>query len=294
MSNPWVEKLKEVAGGWTAVVTLGSFALYLLGYLCVRFHLTALGLGTDLTVLDERYLFVGAKFLVHLLSTLATVILIGLIPGLIYFLRRGSAARAGGEGAGGAAGAGRGPSAALIAGIVLSTLSVQLLMKKCFLFTNLLLAGRLPWTGLGLEELLLEDGDLWRELFFIALLVLNVVTLLLLIYAARRAARTAATRLGLAALTFLVVIQFLLLPVNYGVFIYEKDLPRVADLGSEAPLAAGQEAWLVWEGKDGATYLVRDAAPARARKLVTVPKSAVKKIEIVGYDPIFRRIFREE
>jgi hypothetical protein len=263
-------------------------------------------------VLDERYLFVGAKFLVHLVSTVATVILIamalGAIPGLVYLLRRKGAARDGGggdaavdaaavndtAGASAATTPGRRPAAALVVGIVLAALSVQVVMKKCFMFSNLLLAHQLPWTGLELSEMLLEYGDARREAFFILLIVLTILTLLLLVYAWRRCRRTAATRVGLAALTFLVVVQFLLLPVNYGVFIYEKDLPRVASLGGETPLAEGQEAWLVWEGKDGATYLVRGPAPTRSRSLVTVPKAGVKRTEIVGYDPVIRRIFRNE
>ena len=57
------DKVKGLAGTWTAYTALGSFTVYLLGYLTLRFHLTALGVGTDLAVLDERYLFAGAKFL---------------------------------------------------------------------------------------------------------------------------------------------------------------------------------------------------------------------------------------
>jgi len=63
------DRVKTLAVDWTAYAALGSFVLYLLGYLTLRFHLTVLGIGTDLNVLDERYLFAGAKFLVYLVST---------------------------------------------------------------------------------------------------------------------------------------------------------------------------------------------------------------------------------
>jgi hypothetical protein len=62
------DRVKTLAVDWTAYAALGSFVLYLLGYLTLRFHLTALGIGSDLSVLDERYLFAGAKFLVYLVS----------------------------------------------------------------------------------------------------------------------------------------------------------------------------------------------------------------------------------
>ena len=48
------ERIKAVGGSWAAYTAVGSFVLYVLGYLALRFHLTALGIGTDLAVLDER------------------------------------------------------------------------------------------------------------------------------------------------------------------------------------------------------------------------------------------------
>ena len=56
--------LKALAGSWASYSALGSFALYVAGYLALRFHLTALGVGTDLAVLDERYVFTGARFVI--------------------------------------------------------------------------------------------------------------------------------------------------------------------------------------------------------------------------------------
>ena len=63
----------------------------------------------------------------------------------------------------------------------------------------------------------------------------------------------------------------------------------MAALG-ERPLAEGEEAWLVWEGKDGVTFLVRDQARKR-RALVTLARSDVKKTEIVGFDRILPVLF---
>jgi len=46
------EKGKKVEGAWAALAAIGSFILYFLGYLTLRFHLTAFGVSTDLAVLD--------------------------------------------------------------------------------------------------------------------------------------------------------------------------------------------------------------------------------------------------
>ena len=104
---------------------------------------------------------------------------------------------------------------------------------------------------------------------------------------------------GLAAfarglLVFLIAVQVLLLPINYGVLIVDKALPRVATLG-ESPLAEGKDAWLVWEGKDGVTFLVR-SHEGKSRVLVTLPRAEVKRTEILGFDRILPTLFgnREE
>jgi hypothetical protein len=89
-------------------------------------------------------------------------------------------------------------------------------------------------------------------------------------------------------LACLATVQVLLLAVNYGYLVVDKTLPRVASLGVEA-LAEGQEGWLVWEGQEGVTFLTRDASKRRA--LVTLPKAKIERMEIVGFDPILRRLF---
>jgi hypothetical protein len=97
------------------------------------------------------------------------------------------------------------------------------------------------------------------------------------------------TALARGLLAFLAAVQVLLLPINYGVLILDKALPRVAALG-EKPLADGEEAWLVWEGKDGVTFLVRNQARTR-RTLVTLPRGDAKRTEILGFDRILPTLF---
>jgi hypothetical protein len=69
------ERIKALGGDWTKYTVVGSFLLYMVGYLAVRFHLTAIGIGTDLAVLDERYLFTGARFLVYLVAAVPNLVL---------------------------------------------------------------------------------------------------------------------------------------------------------------------------------------------------------------------------
>ena len=91
-------------------------------------------------------------------------------------------------------------------------------------------------------------------------------------------------------LAFLTAVEVLLLPVNYGVLIVDKALPRVAAVG-ERTMSGGDEAWLVWEGKDGATYLIRDRN--RTRSLLTL-RGEIKQTEIVGFDRILPTLFLSE
>ena len=79
------ERIKALAGDWTKYTVVGSFLLYVVGYLTLRFHLTAIGIGTDLAVLDERYLFTGARFFVYLVSAVPNIVLVapaGRVAGL--------------------------------------------------------------------------------------------------------------------------------------------------------------------------------------------------------------------
>ena len=64
---------------------IGSFVLYVLGYLTIRFHLSVLAAGTDLEIIDERYLFAGAKFVVYLVSAGVTLLLLLLVPAALAY-----------------------------------------------------------------------------------------------------------------------------------------------------------------------------------------------------------------
>ena len=106
--------------------------------------------------------------------------------------------------------------------------------------------------------------------------------------AIRNAEPLGSLRFSRGLLAFLVVVQILLLPVNYGIIVMDNVLPRVAGVANE-PMGEGDAAWLVWEGKDGVTFLIR--RKNQQRVLLTLAHADVKRIEIVGFDPIVPTLF---
>ena len=271
-----VGRLRALASDWTTYTVLGSFLLYVIGYLTLRFHLTALGIGTDLTVLDERYLFTGARFLVYLAASVPNIVLVALpVVLLIWVVMKvfpfAIALK---------------PRTLLIAGIVFTVLMIQLVMRQCFYFTNLLLTERLPSEPAWMANLLLDDGLM--SLYFSGLVATCAVPIAILL-TVRAAVSQPWVPFLKGLLAFLAGVQILLLPVNYGVLIVDKSLPRVTAIG-KTPLTAGDEAWLVWEGRDGVTYLLRNQLHKR-RALVTVPRAEADRTEIVAYDPILPTLF---
>ncbi len=278
------DRIKVLGGDWAKYTVVGSFLLYVLGYLTLRFHLTAIGIGTDLAVLDERYLFAGARFLVYLVAAVPNIVLIALpIAAVLYLgyriIPRGLRARA-------CAWLIQ-PTRLSLTGIVIAVLAIQLVMRQCFVFSNLLLARELPAEPAWLARLLVDDRLM--PLYFSGLVATCLVSLGFLWALRGRPAGGADAPLAKGLLAFLVAVQFLLLPVNYGVLIADKSLPRVVALGDK-PLEKSQQAWLVWEEKDGITFLVR-ADDGKRRSLVTLPRGEIKKTEITGYDRIFPTLF---
>ncbi len=282
-----------MGGTWPSLAAAGTFALYLFGYLALRFRLTYLGIGTDLAVLDERYFYEGAKFVVYLVSAVPILLLVALVVGAVawlpYRLVRRRAAPAG-DLPGPAAASGS-PIRSSLLGIALGIVVIQLVMRQPFLYANLLVAPALP-AHAWLRTLLLTDEEGLRSLYFAALVLATLVTVGIAV-ALRDQARTGgAARLLWGLLVLIAAIQFLFLPVNYGFLIAATPLPRVATLGGPTPTPAGQDAWLAWEGKDGVTYFVRDRTGGGDRRtLLTLPRKEVSRIEIVGYDPILRLLF---
>ncbi len=276
------DRVKALGGNWTAYSVVGSFLLYLTGYLALRFHLTTLGISTDLSVLDERYLFTGARFLVYVAAALPSIVLVSLpFAALAWavsrFMAQGTRNRV-------LAGLLQ-PMRLALAGILLAVISIQMVMRQCFDISDLLLARALPQYPAWLVGLLLDDQLM--PLYFCALVAFCAVSAAILMLL-RRAAPAGGTFLC-RVLILLTAVQFLLLPVNYGVLVVDMTLPRVATLGGTT-LAEGDEAWPVWEGKAGVTFLVRHPAGDH-RALLTLQQQDVKRMEITGFDKIVPTLF---
>jgi hypothetical protein len=138
--------------------------------------------------------------------------------------------------------------------------------------------------------LLREDGGR-IALYFTGLIAACAVPVAVLI-AVQGPGLTRSIAAARHLLVVLFALQVLLLPVNYGYLVLDNTLPRVATLDGTTPLPAGSSAWLVWEGKDSMTFLVRaQQAGQKTRSLVTLARAEVKRVEILAYERIFPTLF---
>lgn len=283
------DRLGSLAGKWTAYTAFGTFVLYLLGYLTLRFQLSTYGVVTDLDVFDEKYLFAGSRFLVYLVTSVPNVLLIVLLFVVVGYLpyklvpdstkatlRRWGVARM------------SKPEQVGLLGTVLAVAMIQFVLRKCFVFGNLLLAPQLPeyeW----INGILLGTPAA-RSLYFSGLVAGTLLTgFLLLLSTPSDASATTASKRVAGLLLFLVAVEFLLLPVNYGILIASQELPRVSDVGNDSTVAAGERSWLVWETKGSLTYLVQGTQDGN-RALISVPRKDAR-IKIIAYENIFRVLF---
>jgi hypothetical protein len=273
-----MEALKDFST-YTAIAT---FIVYLFGYLALRFHLTALGVVTELGVLDDRYLFVGAKFLVFLAAEIPVLTIVGLPVGLVAWLvwrrmpalhKRARRLLA---------------NAPLLlwASVILAIAVIEFWMSACLPIDNLPLAAGPPEPA-WMFDLVRNPEPMSRTLFFIAILMCAVLVCMPLIAAWRLpiSGRALKALFGLAVL--LAAITVLLVPVNFGVLVMPYSMGRVAAVG-KTPIPAGQRAWLLWEGKDWMTYFVLADGN---RKVVAVPAKEIDRIEVSGNDSLFDVVY---
>jgi hypothetical protein len=281
------------------MAAVGTFVLYLFGYLSLRFKLTVLGVGTDLYFLDERYLFEGVRFLVYIIAIVPNLLLTALlIAGPFYLLHRLKSWVWCGWPMGRLSEQmrrfwnwWRQPPRLTLFGIIFSLLVIQILMRKGFQLSNILVKDQLAQEA-WVNCVLLNES--WRELYFHGLVAAAVLTGSCLFTGGTLAGQNGWSRAAGSLLVFLFAVQVLLLPINYGVLVSTGGLsvPRVSSLNGVAPLAESTVAWLVWEGRDGFTYLVKGSAEGRERRaLVTLPKAKVERTEIVAYDSLMKQLF---
>jgi hypothetical protein len=261
-----------------------------------------------LPLFDDRYFYAGADFLLDMVPTIPALLAIAIglaiplsiIATLLSILYRMSPQRIKGTTRGWVNNRWRAirawwgvPSRLALIGIILSVAIIQLVMRQPSSFSNLLLTATLPppeW----LQILLLDDKEGLRALYFTGLLTSIVATGGLFFTARSRTEHTIVARLLTGILALLLVVQLLLLPVNHGFLISAvSPVPRVISLDGEKELENGHEAWMIWEGKEWVTYFVRRMEKDREqRKLISLRRNDVKKIEIIAYDHILHILFQ--
>jgi len=281
------EGMGNFVGKWTAYAAFGSSMLYLIGYLTLRFQLSTYGLATDLDLFDEKYLFAGCRFLVYLVSSVPNILIVVLVLAAIGFVPyRVTPSAIKDRAARWLADWCAKPSRLSLVGIVLAVVFIQFVMRRCFVFGNLLLQKQLPdeWIS---GVLLASDAKL--TLYFSGLVAGTLLTAFIAWQAVTRVESTGAMgRFLTAVLVFLVAVEFLLLPVNYGVLISTQQLPQIAETPGDAKSQDGQRAWLVWNSKETLTYFLYGSPDSRM--LMTVPRKDAP-VRIVAYDDIYCVLF---
>ena len=287
MWNDFTEKLGTLVGKWTAYAAFGSFLFYLLGYLTLRFQLSTYGVASDLDIFDEKYLFAGCRFLVYLVSAVPSILIIILVLVLLGYVPYRLVPMSYKERIGKWTSSWCAEPLHLpLLGVVLAVIFIQFVLRRSFAFGNLLVRKQLPEEWIS-SVLLASDGKL--ALYFSCLVAGTLLTGGIVVSVLQRGtATTVASRLSTGLLTFLFAVEFLLLPVNYGVLISTQQLPRVAELSTTEKPAPGQRGWLLWDTKDSATFFVHGSQDERM--IVVVPKKDAK-VRIVAYDDIFCVLF---
>jgi hypothetical protein len=287
LATELTSKIGNLAGKWTSYTAFATFLLYLLGYLTLRFQLSVYGVATNLDAFDEKYLFAGCRFVVYLVSAAPTVLLMMLVlAGILYLPYRMCPAAWRGRAQQGIVNWAAHPNRLPFVGILLATALIQFVMRSCFVYGSLLLQDKLP-EGEWINYILLTNGGR-RSFYFSCLLVGTLLTLAILLSAASSwSAGTTLSKALVGVLIFLVVVECLLLPVNFGTLIASQSLPRVAEMGEEK-LPEGSQAWLVWENREVLTYFTLQAG--NKKMLVTVPRKDAK-VKIVAEDRIFCVLF---
>ena len=284
-----------------AVAGIGSFSLYLFGYLALRARLTALGIQTDLDFVDERYLSEGANFFLYSTSVLTNLLLIiiflGVLVSLIYlivkficriifniehedllkFLTSFKPWKNLNE------------SHLALLGVVISVFTIQILSKKAFNYSNVLLTP-IEFNDFHMSKIYMEKFDIYT--YFHLLVVLNFLVAILF-FASRSSISKSKIHSNISILlVLLLAMQTLFLPINYGVLVRAgTNLPRITEMISGNRQVIDKPAWLAWEGAQSFTLLVEDVAdfPGNQRAFITVDKKDVDRIVITCVDNVIER-----
>lgn len=290
MADLWHDfaaRLDGLAGKWPVYGAFGTSLLYLFGYLALRFQLYTYGVSTNLDGFDEKYFFAGCRFLLFLGMTIPSIVLVLAVLALpLYVVYRLVPAALRSRSSYVFHACLKRPYLLRVLGCLVPLLLIQLVFRQCVLLSNMLLRDRPPdyW----ISSILL-GGDFAQALYFAGLVLGAGVSAALLACALHVPAPAGGFATVLTGLMiFLVAVEFLLLPVNYGILVGSASLPRVAQVENQTKLAAGGSAWLVWESKEALTYLVCEN---NTRTMISLPKKE-NRVAVVAYDAVFQAMGR--
>ena len=275
--------------------------IYVSGYLALRFHLTALGLDVDLPLVNERYLFDGAKFFIFIFS-IATNLIVLLVPFMaifmnetvrIFFHNLWKKIRSWEHL----------PNLLTGLGILFSLFMIQGVMKESFLLSNLLLED-IPEEIYWLRKLLCDPKDLTVSIYF--MIGLTIISLLIgLFYCAWKSfdsfkslnmisiskSNSGYTYSLLGLLGFLICVQLFFIPIIYGALVLDKSMPKTEVFVKHEESGFDGEKWLVWEGAKSKTFFVRHG---NNKSLITLPDSNILRLDICGHNNIFSISFSQD
>lgn len=300
LKESFLDNVNKVLKNVTIYSTAATLFLYIFGYISLRFRLTFLGTGTDLSVIDERYLFEGARFSLYILTSIPVALLIILFISIPFFIIKWTFKKSFGA---------RLTSVQeklkkwyrqkitrdklIFIGIIFSTLSIQLVMRQSLYFNNLLLRENLPEPAL-LHKILLSSNDAIR-ISYIIILQLLILLSAYIFYLTIKYYNPQRVKLNFMQVIFglLIIIQIIFLPVNYGILIGTNLMAKVNVHSEYFDNDLNKDAWLIWEGQEGVTFFALKNSNGDIQKsMVTIPKKDIKRIEIIKYDRLLNRLFK--
>lgn len=270
--------------GWAAnlAMALGTSTglLHAIGYVSLRFRLRALGVEMDHGMLDERFLFEGARCLLQLLTTVPLLLLLA-SPAVVSgaLLRR---VRGLGPVIDGAFARVTGASAhwLLVVGVAWAVLAVQFVMRHVIHFQNLLL-DPVPCDPPWLRAVMLDDSGRLAPFYFVALLALLAPTAFAFLRLPKTGWVAARGLLGL-----LLFVQVLLLPVHFGIVGAAAPLARLAEVPGEPTTS---RVWQAFATDDSAVFLIERPGPPAERRLVSLKTEGLERLEVAGREAVLSR-----
>lgn len=278
------EKVETPLTGWAAnlamVLGTGTGVLHAIGYVSLRFRLRALGVEMDHGMIDERFLFEGARCLLQLLTTVPLLVLLASpvvilgallrrVPGIGPVIE-GLLARA----------SGAPPRGLVVVGVAWAVVAVQFVMHHVIHFQNLLL-DPVPCDPPWLRSVMLDGSGWLAAFYFVSLLALLAPTAFTFLRLPKTGWRPARGLLGL-----LLFVQVLLLPVHFGIVGAAAPLARLAELPGEP---ASSRVWQAFATDESAVFLIERPGPPTERRLVTLKTEGLERLEVVGREAVLSR-----